>query len=677
MAAVGWKPVLARADEAVAVASLQLSARERVLVAAIVGGVLVVIVTELLSAFRGLTVSWVFAAWGAIGLGSAVAVFLVGRHGGPDSPPRPRRGPASKLDLVMSAWIALVGALTGAVALVAVPSTWDSMTYHLARVAHWSQNQSVAFYPTHILRQLYQPPWAEYAALHLLLLGGGDRLVNLVQWLCSIASLIGVSVIAKQLGATPRGQLISAVVGVTIPMGILQASTTQNDYAAALWLVCLVSALLALESRPGSMPVLGAGASLGLALLTKGTSYVFAAPFLAVFLLAGRRRARSTKIAQAAVIGLCAVALNAPHYARSHYLFGSPLGPGGEGPYRFANDEISLPILLSNVLRNVGLHAGTPWLAANVTLERAIGVAHDALGIAVDDPRSTWPTTRLEVRRPVAHEDLAGNGLHLVLIVAALVAATRLREDWRRLAFAGSLVAAFLLFCLLLKWQPWHSRLLLPLFVLATPLVGLALERLRSPSLAVVVALLAISSSYFLFRNHALPLAKWRTVAKMTRADQRAARAGPAYAGAARVIAASGCRHVGVVLGGDDPEYFLWALLADAGWRGRLEPVRVVNVSARLSTNPPGSVLACALVGQHPIAPTGSPLSIGGQDYRPAWSTGNVQIFTPVGRRTTAGSSTRPAAAALAHRSAWRLTAAPCPPRMPLSLAGSLVARGR
>ena len=54
----------------------------------------------------------------------------------------------------------------------------------------------------------------------------------------------------------------------TIPMGIMQSSTTQNDYVTALWLVCLASALLAI-GRPGSLPVLGAGASLGLALLTK------------------------------------------------------------------------------------------------------------------------------------------------------------------------------------------------------------------------------------------------------------------------------------------------------------------------------------------------------------------------------------------------------------------------
>ncbi len=75
------------------------------------------------------------------------------------------------------------------------------MSYHLARVAHWGQNHTVAFYPTHIVRQLYQPPWAEYAMLHLYILAGGDRLANLVQWVAMAVSLVGVSVIARQLGA--------------------------------------------------------------------------------------------------------------------------------------------------------------------------------------------------------------------------------------------------------------------------------------------------------------------------------------------------------------------------------------------------------------------------------------------------------------------------------------------
>ena len=211
---------------------------------AVSGGVALSASTELLSLLGWLTFGSLLAGWTMM---LATAGVLLARLGGSCGLRRVDRLPPMPqgLDLVMAGWGAIVVALSGAVALFAVPTTWDSMSYHLARVAHWAQNHTVAFYPTHIVRQLYQPPWAEFAMLHLYILAGSDRLANLVQWVAMAVSLVGVSVIARQLGAGPRGQLLSAFVCATIPMGIMQASTTQNDYVAALWLVCLTSALLA------------------------------------------------------------------------------------------------------------------------------------------------------------------------------------------------------------------------------------------------------------------------------------------------------------------------------------------------------------------------------------------------------------------------------------------------
>lgn len=48
-------------------------------------------------------------------------------------------------------------------------------TYHMSRVAHWAQNRNVEHYPTPIVRQLFQPPWAEFAILQSYVLTGGAR----------------------------------------------------------------------------------------------------------------------------------------------------------------------------------------------------------------------------------------------------------------------------------------------------------------------------------------------------------------------------------------------------------------------------------------------------------------------------------------------------------------------
>ena len=158
------------------------------------------------------------------------------------------------------------------------------MTYHMSRVVHWIQNKSVWHYPTHILRQIELNPWAEFAITHLQILSGGDYWANFVQWFFMLGSLIGVSLIAKEFGADARGQVFATVFAATIPMGILQSTSTQNDYAVSFWLVCFVYYGILIQKATKWQYVLAFGASLGLAFLTKGTAYLYAIPFFIFFM---------------------------------------------------------------------------------------------------------------------------------------------------------------------------------------------------------------------------------------------------------------------------------------------------------------------------------------------------------------------------------------------------------
>src|SRR5205823_2324410 len=178
-----------------------------------------------------------------------------------------------RVDVVFFAPLGILVAALAAPAILAAPNTWDAMTYHMARLIHWQQHATLAPYPTNIPRQLYLQPGAEYVLLHLQLLSGGDHLAGLVQWACMVGSLIGVSLIARDLGTRQPGALCTTIFASSLPIGILESTSTQNDYVVAFWLVCVVAFALR-STRPDTSKiqwvcVCALGASLGLALLTK------------------------------------------------------------------------------------------------------------------------------------------------------------------------------------------------------------------------------------------------------------------------------------------------------------------------------------------------------------------------------------------------------------------------
>src|ERR1700740_2382724 len=148
------------------------------------------------------------------------------------------------------AGIAAIVLFVGITAFVAPPGKWDAMDYHLPRVVMWISNHTVRFYPTPDYCQLIYGAWSEYAMMHTELLWGTDRFVNFVEFFSMLGALVAVSLIAKKLGAGPRGQLLAAVVCVTIPQGLLEASGPMNTYVVSFWITTMVAFFLRWNDDP-------------------------------------------------------------------------------------------------------------------------------------------------------------------------------------------------------------------------------------------------------------------------------------------------------------------------------------------------------------------------------------------------------------------------------------------
>lgn len=609
--------------------------RSAFLSASIVWGLSVTIITEILSIPKLLTFGWLSGAWAVTGLAWLVVTFRL-IQGKVKRRPLPTLPPSVAM-LVLG--VMIIVTTTGFIAVMAPPNTSDSMTYHMSRVVHWIQNRNVAFYPTHIPRQLHQNPWAEFAILHLQILSSGDRFANLVQWFSMIGSIVGVTLIARQLGAGTYGQILAAAVTATLPMGILQASSTQNDYVVSYWLVCFVYYTMALTviGTTGWSEVLGAGVSLGLAILTKATAYLLAIPFLLWLLLSRLRTVRWESWKAPLVIIVVALSLNVGHYERNKDLYGSVLGPGFEwvsGEQRFANKVFTIPSLMSNMLRNLGLHLGTPFGRINAAMERGVRLLHKPLGLDVSDSRTTWSGLEFHIPIMSNHEDRAGNPIHLALILLSLPLVIIFRGSERLgtlLKYLAAITTAFLLFSLYLKWSPWHSRLHLPFFVLWSPVIAIVLCKITNHRVATSIAtVLLISALPWVFYNKSRPLLGTRSIITSRRIDQyfsNLTKFKLAYTGAAEYLNSKKCSDIGLSLDVNDPEYLLWVGLREpAKSVVRLEHVSVRNVSGVKShIDLLTDFSPCAIVSTVPHA--SKEMAFKGRVYALEWSRTPVSVF--------------------------------------------------
>jgi hypothetical protein len=543
--------------------------RRAALTATVFCGTCVVLITEIVSLPHLLNRPAVAISWLIVCVASFFYFVATRRHAPRPSPPEVHSGGA--LDRASKALLAgggVIVLLVIALAIISAPSTWDAMEYHLPRVTMWMSNHSVRFFPTPDYCQLIYGPLAEYAMMHTYLLWGSDRFVNLIDAFSLLGSAIAVSLIAKKLGAGLRGQALAAVVSVTIPEGILEASGPMNTYVASCWIAITVVFLMEWNDSPGWFNTLCVGLAAALALLTKGTVYIFL-PFavLACWCMVSRPKQvlfLKHGVAMIAVI----LAINLPQYARSYEFSGSPLGL--PLPVVYPRAQLTMPHVtvrgtLANVFRNVSLHMATPSESVNAKTGQMIRLAIRGIGADPDDPDAIWPNPPFEMNHFSLDEVHTGNPVQLALALICLgIVLWKLRDAGQRKAFwyALGIIASFTLFCAVIDWQIWSSRYHLPLFVLVSALVGFVLERYfpRGVGIAVGILVIAYALPYALV-NRTRSLVPWSRVENVYHprsllyfADQHQAIA-QGYSAIAEAVDGMHCENVAIDSYIPDPEF--------------------------------------------------------------------------------------------------------------------------
>jgi hypothetical protein len=550
----------------------------------LVCGALVTVFSELLSLFDALHSSGLASLWGvALGailfLGYRSGAFRRAWSGVKQFPWRTLK-PMEML--ILAALIVFVGILF-VIAFKAIPNTTDSLLYHMSRVVHWAQNGSLKHYATQYQHQVMTSIWAETAILNLRLLWGNDQLAGLVQWFSMVGSLIGVSAIAGLLGAGRKEQLLAAVFTACIPMGILQSTSTQNDYVTAFWLVCMVYFIL-LGKKQELTPFewLCLGVATGLGMLTKGTFYIYAFPFLLWFFVPrlvknGWRRVIREGLPLAAII----IVLNAGFWTRNLITYGEPLG-AGKWLSKLVEIQVDPRMWVPEVTKHVAINLGSTIQVVNDCLISSVKSISSVFGVNVQNfgafPWWNWN-----------HEDTAGSPLHMISVLFTFLALVLIwdREKARpALRYAFITLSVFFLISITLNFNLFIVRFHLPFFVLWGAVFGAAAYYMDFKRLTYVTAvLLFISAGPWLIMNRTRCLFAYvphtylgRSVLceqtdKILFANWHSLR--EPYKAISEAVTITGCTEVGLKIDSSDIEYPFWWLL-DAPQSGiRIEAIEV------------------------------------------------------------------------------------------------------
>jgi hypothetical protein len=510
----------------------------------------------------------------------------------------------ARVDILLAAASSVILVLIGLVAIVAPPNSWDVMEHHMPRVLFWVSNHTLRPFPTPDFTQIVLGNAAELVTLNTYLLYGSDRFANMVEFLSLAGSAIAVTLIASRFGARRTGQLLAALVVLTIPELILESTGSMTTGVVSFFTVTACCFILKAGAEPNRTDLVTAALACGLSLLTKGMTFIYL-PILLVGCMAFRPApVRIWMVKRLPLFVALVLAINAGQFVRAYQITGTPFDapfPDGGPRLAFGNGSITPAKAAANVLRQITLQMGTPSDKLNAYVESWTRKAIHLLGQDADDPSALWSNLPYEVDRPTRLETQAGNPVHLALILCCFAILIFLRLDVkdRRVRFyILSLIIAFIAYSALIRWQPWGSRFHMPLFVTAAVLVGCAAERLLPRPWQVLgfAALLLVIAAPYLLSNSDRSILKTKGFPTIFNprtllyfGGQHSANA-PAQIAMADAIKASGCGHIALdaylptpepQIGMSPHSFYIYPLLATLHIDGRSRFVRYINVQNR------------------------------------------------------------------------------------------------
>jgi hypothetical protein len=542
-----------------AAASLRLASPVQTLLGAyLIGSAEAILLGEALSLARGVS------AWGYLGGEAAALVGAAAVWRARGRPPLavPQISPAAvRRHPIVLALGVVVGAAVVYQAILVLstpPNNWDSMTYHLSRVAYWFQHGGIAYVPdAHTQRQNAFPPNSELEILYTFAFLRSDLAAVLPQLAAEGALLLAVVGLARRLDFSRAAAVLAGLLTATLAQVALQSTTTQNDLTVAALVAACAYFLL---GRTGPELAL-AGIALALAAGTKPT-VLFAFPSLialaALSLPTGRVlvRAAATAVVAFVLLGAYGYVLNLVETGR--ILGDSPATRPLRPRERTVDGTVSTVARV--VYRLVDLSGFRQAATRTAPIERAGEAVFDAAGIPPNPPETTARAFSFKVNVH-SDPDLSFFGPLGALLVLPLALA--FTWTWRRSpldpALALSLPMAILAIAFTYRYNDFVGRFVLVAIGLVMPFAAWLYGRRLLAAVVAVIAALSLVLTHAYDRAKPTGLAGSTPVWRLSRSRAQTLTRPELSAVLVEVERRIPERaHVGVLLGEDDWDYPLY-----------------------------------------------------------------------------------------------------------------------
>ena len=370
-----------------------------------------------------------------------------------------------------------------------MPYNWDSMTYHLSRMVHWVNNKSVAHYATHTIRELATPGLHEFICTNVYVLSGGrDLFINLIQTCSFLTNAWLIYEIAKKFGVQAPYAKGGVLLFLSMPIAFGEALTTQNDQLGTVFFLIFVYYIIDFwkieksivndkETRTNCYIM---GAMVGFGFLTKPTVSM-GMFFLAVVLLVICIRRKDSIVDLIKLIvptALIIAVIIVPEMARNIATFGA-IFPHVTGARQLVG-TLEPRYLLVNGLKNFAFNLPSVYISNSTQLlVNGISTFARIIGVDIDHPSISEDGREFLIwgAREFGHDTAVNSAVMFIAIACVLWCIYRGKKtDVCKRMYTYVIAGLFILFCMLVRWEPFVSRYMLPYLALLCPMIAIWIE---------------------------------------------------------------------------------------------------------------------------------------------------------------------------------------------------------